>query len=251
MVSLLSREECVFPYSYFEAVLKAEGRQPWTFYELNGCPRELLVPMMQLSNLAARDAKKGGRPSKTISRLVAEIELSVRRYEYQGGAVTDLMFEGLEIDEEAMHRERDQYHCCEAFRYGLLIYILRIFTYRRACADEDRQEQERVRSRLSFLGRITLEHVHACRTTFLIQKQTMLPVFLAGAEARDPAQRKFALEFCSRWYTRFGYQMFNTVSEVMEAVWTEQDLGHDDYWWGDELDSRRAKEGSFVQFCFG
>ncbi len=34
------------PYSYFEAVLKSEDRRHWTFFELNGCPRELVVPMM-------------------------------------------------------------------------------------------------------------------------------------------------------------------------------------------------------------
>ncbi|KAK5464792.1 hypothetical protein LTS15_001355 [Exophiala xenobiotica] len=256
MVSLLCREECVFPYSYFEAVLKAEGCQHWTFYELNGCPRELLVPMMQLCNLAAREAKEScdgagistTSSSETVAGLVAEIELSIRRYEYQGGGLSDLVFEGMDADEEAMHIERDRYHCCEAFRYSLLIYILRIFTMRRAA---DVRERKRVRARLSFLSRMALEHVHACRASHLIQKQVLFPVFVAGAESRDPVHRGLVGEYCERWYGRFGYQMYTTVHDVLSAVWAEQDAGNEEYWWGDELDSRRAVEGVFVQFCFG
>ncbi|KAK5203673.1 hypothetical protein LTR47_008450 [Exophiala xenobiotica] len=258
MVSLLCREECVFPYSYFEAVLKAEGRQHWTFYELNGCPRELLVPMMQLCNLAAREAKESCNDtgtgssttssSETVAGLVAEIELSIRRYEYQGGGLSDLVFEGMDADEEAMHIERDRYHCCEAFRYSLLIYILRIFTIRRAA---DVRERKRVRARLSFLSRMALEHVHACRASHLIQKQVLFPVFVAGAESRDPVHRGLVREYCERWYGRFGYQMYTTAHDVLRAVWAEQDAGNEEYWWGDELDSRRAVEGVFVQFCFG
>ncbi len=252
MVSLLCREECVFPYSYFEAVLKAEGRQHWTFYELNGCPRELLVPMMQLSNLAAREARDTSpTSSETVAGLVAEIELSIRRYEYQGGGLSDLVFEGMDADEEALHIERDRYHCCEAFRYSLLIYILRIFTIRGADVRGDAAERKRVRARLSFLSRMALEHVHACRASHLIQKQVLFPVFVAGAESRDPVHRGLVRDFCERWYGRFGYQMYTTVHDVLRAVWAEQDAGNEDYWWGDELDSRRAVEGVFVQFCFG
>lgn len=273
MVSLLAREEPVFPYSYFEAVLKSEGRQPWTFYELNGCPRELLVPMMQLSTLAARDAK-GAQPSKTVSRLVAEIELSIRRYEYQGGGLSDLVFDGLETDENDLHIERDRFHCCEAFRYALLIYVLRVFTMRRVglassgygssdgggdgdsgglgVNDEDADRQRKgVRSRLSFLARVALEHVQACRPDDMIQKQVLFPVFVAGAETRQIAHRTAIRQVCEHWYARFGYQMYKTVLDVLEAVWARHDAGDDTYWWGDELDARRAVEGDFVQFCFG
>ncbi|KIV79093.1 hypothetical protein PV11_06679 [Exophiala sideris] len=256
MVSLLAREDPVFPYSYFEAVLKSEGRQPWTFYELNGCPRELLVPMMQISTLAARDAKST-TPTETdsISGIVTEIELSIRQYEYSGAGLSDLVFEGIDTDENDLHIERDRYHCCEAFRYALLIYILRVFTMRRVLALDDDSERERerkrVRSRLSFLARIALEHVAACRPDDHIQKQVLFPLFLAGAETRHLAHRDIVREYCARWYGEFGYQMFKTVGDVLEVVWQRQDAGDEIYWWGQELDARRAVEGDYVQFCFG
>ena len=234
IVALLARTECVLPYTYLEAVLRYEGRQPWTFFELNGCPRELFVPMTQLANLSTRTE------SKTVSLLVNEIEQSVRKYKYPGEGLVS----GGE-DEEAMQMERDRYHCCEGFRYALLIYILRIFTR------PDGTREQRTASRISFLSRVCLDHVSACRSTSLIQKQLLFPVFIAGSETRDIAHREFAKEYCRRWYRKFGYQMYMTVLDVMEAVWAEQDAGNEGFWWGRELDDRRAKEGDFVQFCFG
>ncbi|OQV07430.1 Fungal specific transcription factor domain-containing protein [Cladophialophora immunda] len=234
MVSLLARTECVLPYVYLETVLKTEGRHPWTFYQLNGCPRELFVPMMQLANLSGR------KWSKTASELVTEIEQSITKYVYPG--------RGLECDsdeEEAMHTERDRYHCCEGFRYALLIYILRIFKWPRA------DRPEKVGARILFLSRVCLDHIAACRPTSLIQKQLLFAVFIAGSEARNIAHRELVEEYCRRWYRKFGYQMYMTVLDVMEAVWAKHDAGEDDFWWGDELDARRAEEGDFVQFCFG
>ncbi|ETI22690.1 hypothetical protein G647_06766 [Cladophialophora carrionii CBS 160.54] len=249
IVAMLARTECILPYTYLEAVLRHEGRQPWTFYELNGCPRELFVPMTQLANLSAR------RESKTATLLVSQIEQSVKRYEYAGagsGFCPDSETETETDDEEAMHIERDKYHCCEGFRYALLIYILRVFTVARQNHDDRHQKlQATTQSRISFLSRVCLDHVAACRSTSLIQKQLLFPVFIAGCETRTLTHREFAAEYCRRWFRKFGYQMYMTVLDVMEAVWTEQDTGNEDFWWGDELDARRAKEGEFVQFCFG
>ncbi|OCT51318.1 hypothetical protein CLCR_08181 [Cladophialophora carrionii] len=253
IVAMLARTECILPYTYLEAVLRHEGRQPWTFYELNGCPRELFVPMTQLANLSAR------RESKTAALLVSQIEQSVKRYEYPGaGRGWCLDSETETDDEEAMHIERDKYHCCEGFRYALLIYILRVFTVAKQNHDHKhdldhrRQKlQATAQLRISFLSRVCLDHVAACRSTSLIQKQLLFPVFIAGCETRTLTHREFAAEYCRRWFRKFGYQMYMTVLDVMEAVWTEQDTGNEAFWWGDELDARRAKEGEFVQFCFG
>ncbi len=234
MVALLARTQCVLPYTYLEAVLRHEGRQPWTFYQLNGCPRELFVPMNQLANLSARS------DDELVSLLVEEIEQSVEKYKYPGQGISSDW-----DDEEAMHTERDQYHCCEAFRYALLIYILRVFT------GAGKRKRQRPSSRISFLSRVCLDHVAACRPTSLIQKQLLFPVFIAGSETRNIAHRESAAEYCRRWYRKFGYQMYPAVLDVMEAVWAEQDAGNEGFWWGIELDFRRAKEGDFVQFCFG
>ncbi|KIW66838.1 hypothetical protein PV04_06132 [Phialophora macrospora] len=263
IVALLARAECILPYVYLEAVLRHEGRQPWTFYELNGCPRELFVPMTQLANLTAREQ------DETAALLVSEIEQSLKRYEYPGAGRglyldtdTDADSDAEDEDEEAMHLERDKYHCCEGFRYALLIYILRVFktskqtlrhTHAHAHKTHKRQtaHPRPAQSRISYLSRVCLDHVAACRSTSLIQKQLLFPVFIAGCETRNLTHREFAAEYCRRWFRKFGYQMYMTVLDVMEAVWTEQDTGNEDFWWGDELDARRAREGEYVQFCFG
>ncbi|KAH0845154.1 hypothetical protein FOPE_09411 [Fonsecaea pedrosoi] len=233
-VSMILWTECVLPYVYLETVLKTEGRQPWTFYQLNGCPRELFVPMTQLANLSGRSW------SNAISVVVTEIEQSVTKYMYPGqGVQCD------SDDEEAMHVERDRYHCCEGFRYALLIYILRVFKWPRA------DYPARLLARMSFLSRVCFDHIAACRPASIIQKQLLFAVFIAGSEAPDPTHRELAEEYCRRWFRKFGYQMYMTVLEVMEAVWAKRDAGEEDFWWGDELDARRAQEGDFVQFCFG
>jgi hypothetical protein len=221
--------------------------------------------MTQLANLTARR-----KQDKTAALLVSEIEQSLKRYEYPGAgkglyldtdsdAGSNSDSEDEDKDEEAMHIERDKYHCCEGFRYALLIYILRVFktskqkhkhkTHKRQTARP--QPHAAQQSKISFLSRVCLDHVAACRSTSLIQKQLLFPVFVAGCETRNLTHREFAAEYCRRWFRKFGYQMYMTVLDVMEAVWTEQDTGNEDFWWGDELDARRAREGEFVQFCFG
>lgn len=256
MVALLARSECILPYAYLEAVLKYEGRQPWSFYKLNGCPREVFVPMLQIANLSAVR-----EDTKAVRRLVSEIEQSVESYEYPGAGLVpsrnkpesddDDEDEDDENYEETMHMERDRYHCCEGFRYSLLIYILRIFHLNSKARSQT--HLRRTRSRISFFSRVCLDHIAACRSSHLIQKQCLLPVFIAGCETRMPSQRQFATEFCRTWFRKYGYQMYTTVLEVMQVVWAEQDAGNERFWWGDELDRRRESDpaGDLVQFCFG
>lgn len=51
-IALLSRRGCKLPYSYFESLLALENDQYWSFFDLVGCPRELIIHLMKLTSLA-------------------------------------------------------------------------------------------------------------------------------------------------------------------------------------------------------
>jgi hypothetical protein len=55
------------------------------------------------------------------------------------------------------------------------------------------------------------------------QKQCLLPIALAGAEATSRHYRRIAEEYCERWKERTGMWIFDSVLEFMQGVWTRND----------------------------
>ena len=119
---------------------------------------------------------------------------------------------------------RNRYHCVESWRYAILLYCRRVF--------RNRQDTESLRA-IDYLAREILDHVRCIPQTAVVQKQTLLPVFLAGAEAQDEAARRFALEYCRHWSSTAGYNMFATVGAMLEDVWADWNASTRElYWWG-------------------
>lgn len=199
--------------------------------------------MVQLANLASQsqvdmhDDNAHYRLRTSLfdpSTLIDEIEASIRSWNYSFPP------EDAFADEESMQLERDCYHCCEAFRHGLLVYIHRVFRWKRGSKPP---------LRLSHLSRVALDHMYSCRPSTEIQKQVLFMVFLAAAETVDPTVRQRVLDYLVYWFDRYGYQMYATVSTMLRELWSEQDAGRgDDIWWGDVVD-RMQRPGQ--QFCFG
>lgn len=252
MVALLSRRRLVLPYSYFATVLETEGDQKWTFFELNGCPRELLVHMTHLCILASRQSDRRPSTRKNIARLVQEIETSLQSYttSIELGILTSASADRGVDEEEEGHLDRDRYHCCEAFRCCLLIYILRIFVLPNL-QDYGTTTRKSHQAKLSVLARMTLDHVRSCRASTAIHKQMMFPVFLAGAETTNVVQQGVVQDYCKHWHDKLGYKMFDTVREVVEELWLRRDVMGEELWWGDILDARRQEHQGEVDFCFG
>ena len=143
--------------------------------------------------------------------------------------------------EEQFHSTQDRYHCAEAWRYALLIYIERVFRW-------DREGPRP--AALKRLVRKTLDHVRCCRRTSQTQKQLLLPVFLAGSETGDEEMRRFTREYCRWWANRSRYNMFNSASALLDEVWARDGVSA---WWGDVVD-RKAQGGgggTAVQFLLG
>ncbi|KAI1626791.1 fungal-specific transcription factor domain-containing protein [Exophiala viscosa] len=246
VVALLSRRPCIFPYSYLETVLPWEGVQSWGFFDLNGCPRELLVPMIQLANLT-ESLDSSGKLPVSLRELVAGIEENIRNYKPVGGAPADDFVVDLP-DEEAedyFNVATDYYHCCEAFRYALLLYILRVFKRAEGITN--------YHARLRHLSRLVMDHVISIQDSSSIRKQLLLTIFLAGAETKLDAHRHFIRGYCAKWYEVYGYQMFTTALEILEELWSNSDAGETEIWWGDVLDVRRRTDtrNPMSDFCFG
>jgi hypothetical protein len=182
--------------------------------------------MMQLA--ASLAALKETSTSPDLTNLVDEIETSLNNYHYTSPPDLDQT-----DDEEAMQIDWGRYHCCEAWRYALLIYIIRVFRSTNShIFTGTTSTTPPLSPRLSYLSHVTLDHVRSYRRDSYIQKQALLPVFLTGAETRDPDAQQNLRDYCTLWYGRFGYQMYATVAALLEELWDERDSGDGGMWWG-------------------
>ncbi|KIW11120.1 hypothetical protein PV08_10420 [Exophiala spinifera] len=239
VVSLTSRRAPTMPYSYFEAVLQWESSPFWTFFDLVGIPRELLVPLMQFAHLVGQMNSKN-MSQKTLRKIVTEIESNLKGHH---SLQEDL--ESDDTDEDKLQEARDRFHCCEAIRHSLQIYAIRVFP-------DQNIPVARRSARLKYLSRLSLDHVISIRTSSDTLKQLLLPIFFAGAETDDQRHKDFIRGYCERWYGVFGYDMFPTTAEILEEVWASQLMVHQELWWGEVIDMRRhaCQEGDY-DFCFG
>ncbi|KAJ0421678.1 hypothetical protein BJY00DRAFT_311979 [Aspergillus carlsbadensis] len=189
----------------------------------------------------------------------------------QGTIRTGLQVSAAELEELAHYRQ-DLHHCAEAWRYGLLLYIERVFKWRHSrdsttTTTKPRNQPPQQTLMLSFLARKTLNNVTACRrtsssnrntntntnttsTNLMLQKQLLLPVFLAGCETTDETLRQEAREYCIWWSEETGYDMFLTAAALLEEVWNcgARDSGS---WWGGVIDGKTKMKGGGGAAGFG
>lgn len=150
------------------------------------------------------------------------------------------------LSEESMQQQRDRFHCTEAWRYGLLIYITRVFQWTRTSSPP---------KILATYARLIFEHVQSCRRTSIVAKQAFFPLFLAGCETKDRFLRQSIREFCEYWDTSSGYNLFRTALSLLEDTWKEHNgPSGDEVWWGSVIDRKQQiyqLQGLSMQFCFG
>lgn len=226
---------------YFETVSALEDHSYWSFFDLIGCPRELVAALMQLVSLAEENEKASSmRWTRFDLTLVGEIQAFIISWDNPSLVIGD------DMSEEQMQQQRDRWNCSEAWRYGLLIYITRVFRW-------DRKTSPPLR--LALYARLVLEHVHSCRHTTIVQKQAFLPLFFASCETTDQFSRQSVREYCLYWGRACGYDLFRSAAALLEDVWREQDeLGGDGAWWGSVVDEKQRPYLSHaepLQFCFG
>jgi hypothetical protein len=173
---------------------------------------------------------------------ILRLEVTIR--EWQSPSFSDQTFENDKDDESCEHYQfkQDSYHCAEAWRCTLLIYIERVFKWNRT----DSPPQSIYR-----LARKTLDHVRCCRRSSLIQKQLLLPVFLAGCELTDLDAQELVRSYCTWWTEKSHYEMFQTAGSLLEDIWTRRS---ETFWWGvvvDEKTKSSTHTANPISYLFG
>lgn len=221
-VAFLSRQEPIFPLTYLETLLECNPDDGWTFFNLNGCPGQFVRVMAHLAKLASTYEKVASLNCEWTTFNLLPVDLQVEELKNWKNE-DDCSFKDLE-DHEDPDAKRDRFHCSEAWRYAIILYAVRVFA--------KKQDQRGLQS-ISFLSRIILDHVRCIKQEALIQKQVLIPIFLAAAEAGNESDRAFARQYNNNWSSRCRYYMFETAQMILESIWAgwEADT-RDVYWWG-------------------
>jgi hypothetical protein len=229
-IALLSREDLVLPLSYLEGVLRHGRFDGWNYEYLTGCREEFVVIIARLARLA-----KQYETSREMENLyfdmtaVDEVEETLRHIP------TEYPYFDTDADEETLDLARDSYHCGEAWRNGLLLYIQRIFRW--TCGDPAPLSAK-------YIARIVIEHVRCIRRENNYQKQVLIAVFLASAEMKREDDRDFVRGYTAWWSRLCGSKMFDDACSFLEEVWTENDgQGGQKVWWGSVIDRRCLQSG--------
>ncbi|KAH7121534.1 fungal-specific transcription factor domain-containing protein [Dactylonectria macrodidyma] len=248
-LALTSRQGCVFSESTIISLFNHDADSNETFYSVSGCPEVLFRHIIRLGSYAREyELVANMTCAKFDMGPVLELESKIREWkdpeysDFDDHNVSDSSAAQGCDPEDVAHYKEDLHHCAEAWRYSLLIYIARVFKW---------QRDQPAPPVLGFLARKTLNHVSSCRYTSMLQKQLLLPVFLAGCETADEHLRQVASTYCSWWNERTRYDMFLTANALLEEVWSNASLNA---WWGSIMDQKSRSSvgsGDARQYLFG
>jgi hypothetical protein len=233
-IAFLSRQEPRLPVSYLEALMTCDDNDSWSFFTLNGCPLEFVLAMARLAKLASI-YEKTIRMEWTIFNdlpVLSETSEVMAFANPEAVSLDDVDALGFEENVDA---RRNRFHCIEAWRHAILLYVCRVFT----------QPQTFQNSRkAAHLARLILDSVRCIPSIDILQKQVLLPMFLAGAEMKSGPDRDFVRQYCKLWAEKSRAYHFESASELLEGIWSESDmLADEQYWWGVTVDSQHTNDG--------
>ncbi|KAF4811277.1 hypothetical protein CGCSCA5_v010022 [Colletotrichum siamense] len=235
-LALTTRKGCVLPHTYHSNLHYQTPDNEKAFYNVSGCPEELFGYMTRLAMYAREFELATTMTCVTFDTgPVLSVEQAIK--DWRAPAYSDCIdIETLENDgsqnvdqqeiEEALNYKQDLHHCAEAWRYALLLYIERVFKWDRKSTSLPV---------LGLLARKALNHVSSCRRGTMLQKQLLLPTFLAGCETTNLELREQAKQYCEWWNDKTRYDMFLTAAALLEEVWAKYGSGS---WWGSIMDEK-------------
>ncbi|KAI1623349.1 fungal-specific transcription factor domain-containing protein [Exophiala viscosa] len=232
-VAFLERRKSRLPMPYLEALVEYDETDGWSFLILNGCPPEFVLAMARLADLAVIYEKITHLQWAIFDRhpvdaIFEEVKCYVNH--------EDVNLENLGRPGDNLNDRRDRFHCIEAWRHAVLLYICRVFT----------PEQDSYQIRLiDHLSRSILDHARCITEHKVIQKQLLLPIFLAGSEFGDHCSRSFIRRYCTHWSNTSRFYMFETVAMLLESIWDDWDIStRDVYWWGKSIGRQRWSQAN-------
>lgn len=169
-----------------------------------------------------------------MSRIL-ELERNIRGY-----PIGDLAPQGEAGGEELIECWHDYYNAANAWKYGLLLYISRVFKW-------DPASQVRL-SEFTSLSRLILDSVRCCRPESPMRKQLLFPVFVAGSESVDSYSRNLVRDFCDTWCQTSRYSLFGEAGAILQEIWAQRDLSPSDstVWWGSVIDGKQLDGTAFL-----
>ncbi len=195
--------------------------------------------MYKLAKLASEGKRTRATEKRAINLLlVDQVQRDISGYSNEHNA----FFKSSDT-EAALNARRDNFHCAEAWRHALFLYILRVFKMKLVSAQE-----------ISYTARVVLDHVRSIRQVGWVQKQVLIPVFLAGAEISGEYGQQLAQDYCDFWTKKNRYFMFDNVAILHRQIWKERKASKDnDFWWALVVDKHEKNSPTSMtcQFLLG
>ena len=220
-IAFIGRKEPQLPLQYLEELIEHDETAGWSFFILSGCPPEFIMAMGRLAQLSATFEKTLRQERVVFNRLpvdsiVQEVKTFINK--------NDATFHDLEVIDEDLTARRDRYHCVEAWRSSILLYVCRVFT---------REQNDHGIRLIEYLARITLDHIRCIPQQSVLQKQVLLPIFLAASEADDENDRWFVRQYCRYWSITSRFHMYETTGALLEHIWEDWNPSTKAvFWWG-------------------
>jgi hypothetical protein len=226
-IAFISRREPLLPISYLDTLVEYEENDGWSFFALNGCPIEFVMSMARLAKLASIYDKTTRMEWTIFNDLPVRIVVEDVKSFINVEAVS---FDDMESLEDDTGAKLNRFHCVEAWRHAILLYALRVFV--------PRQNNYQIR-KIQHLARLILNGVRCIPQTEVIQKQLLLPVFLAGSELETEWDRSFVRQYCKHWSEVSRFYHFESVAELLEGIWKDWDVSTKErYWWGHKIGAK-------------
>lgn len=241
-LALISRQSPIIDKAYLDFLVRWEKQDEWSFFDLTGCPRDLLVKLFQLADLAKQSETALAMKWLTFNLApIKQIEHELIQWKNDVDTPpSDTNFYSTEEETiKQINEQQDRYHCAEAWRYALLLYLDILF----------KSDRKKGSFKVYRLVRKTIDHIRCCRRMSQTQKQLLIPIFLAGSETSDEDMRDFVRKYCAHWGEKSRYRMFNSVPVLLDEIWATGK------WWGAVIDSKTRpgsdREQGTTQLLFG
>ncbi|KIV86299.1 hypothetical protein PV11_01917 [Exophiala sideris] len=207
--ALLSRRGPIFPRYYLETLMIWQRDMEWSILGLNGLPDRMFLDMYDLAVTAAQ-------PECCTPEMTTAFEARI-------------------LNSETKDQENTQIASMSiVWKLGLLLYCRRALSSDLTPHSDDTTTStpDNADSRLHI--DLRTPHTLACEILNIVadlppdsnfQKQCLLPIALAGAEATSRRHRRIAEDYCDRWKERTGIWIFDSVMTFMRGVWARNGSG--------------------------